>query len=740
MKKLIKYLKPYTLLAVLCVIAVFCQAMGELKLPDYMSHVVNVGVQRYGIEDGVAVQIGSDTFHQLSLLMTADQQKAAAAVYEERDNVMYLKDNITDEEHTAAAEGLTPAFAILYGLQSGETGMDADKLLASLAAMDDTQREAALKKATGAFQDRLAAMEGQLCALGVRAEYDRIGMDATSIQRQSILRTGAKMLAVALLITLAGVSAGYLASRIAAGFSRDLRADVYTRTLSFSGAEMDRFSTASLITRTTNDVQQIQMVVMLGFRIVLFAPFMGVGAIIYALRKSTSLIWVLALAILVLLCVIAVLFTAALPKFKRLQSLVDRLNQVARENLSGVMVSRAYNAQSFEKQRFDGANKDVAKTTLFVNRLMSAAQPFMFLLMNGVTLMIVWFGGKLIADSSLQIGDMMAYLQYAMQVVMSFMFISMIFIFLPRAAVSMKRIAEVLDTEPVIRDPEHPADVSGDPNRHGVVEFRDVSFSYPGAEAPTLKHISFQALPGQMTAIIGATGSGKSTLLNLIPRIYDASEGQVLVNGVDVRSVRQHDLRTQIGYAPQKALLFTGTIGENLRLGAAEASDEQVLRAAETAQAASFIAEKEAKMNEPIAQGGTNVSGGQRQRLSVARALVPGAQILLFDDTFSALDFKTDAALRRALSTEAAEKTLLVVAQRVGTIRSAQQIIVLDEGEIVGRGTHKELMESCPIYREIARSQLRAEAPARAITNGPPSGSPHSAALPVPAAAPAATE
>ena len=709
MKKLIKYLKPYRLLAALCVIAVFCQAMGELKLPDYMSQVVNIGVQRYGIEDGVAQQISEDTFRKLSLLMTDAQNDAAAAVYEERDSVFYLKDGISDEEHAAAAEGLTPAFAMLYGLESGETGMDSDALFASLAAMSGDQRAAALSQATAAFGEKLAAMKDQICALGVKAEYERLGIDTAAIQRASILHVGIRMLAVALLITLTGVAAGFLASRIAAGFSRDLRADVYARTLSFSGAEMDRFSTASLITRTTNDVQQIQMVVMMTFRIVLFAPFMGIGAIIYALQKSTSLAWVLGLAVLILVCAVGTMFAAAMPKFKKLQGFIDRLNKVARENLAGVMVSRAYNAQDFEKERFDAANRDVTKTTLFVNRLMSAAMPFMMLLMNGLTLLIVWFGGKLIADSSLQIGDMLAYLQYAMQVVMSFMFISIILIMLPRAAVSGTRIAEVLETEPVIRDPAQPADAAGVPAMRGMVEFRNVGFSYPGAEAPTLKNINFIARPGEMTAIIGSTGSGKSTLLNLIPRIYDVTEGQVLVNGVDVRSMRQHDLRAQIGYAPQKALLFTGTIAENLRLGAPEASDERVQKAAETAQAADFIAEKEGGMEEPVAQGGTNVSGGQRQRLSVARALAPDAPILLFDDTFSALDFKTDAALRRALSREETGKTLLVVAQRVGTIRNAQQIIVLDEGEIVGRGTHSELMETCPVYQEIAQSQLREE-------------------------------
>lgn len=709
MRKLIKYLKPYWLLAALCVVAVFFQAMGELKLPDYMSQVVNVGIQRYGIEDGVAEQISKDTFQRLSLLMTGAQQKAAAAVYEERGDTLYLKEKLSPETRAAAEDGLTYAFAMLYALESEDSGMDADAMLASLSAMDDTQREAALAQAKAEIGDKLESMKGQLCALGVRAEYERLKLDTAAIQRKAIFRVGIKMLGVALLVTLTGVSAGYLASRIAAGFSRDLRADVYARTLTFSGAEMDRFSTASLITRTTNDVQQIQMVVMLGFRIVLFAPFMGIGAVIYALQKSVSLAWVLALAVLVLACAVGTIFIVAMPKFKRLQGFIDRLNQVARENLSGVMVSRAYNAQAFEKQRFDRANRDVTKTTLFVNRLMSAAQPFMILLMNMLTLMIVWFGGKLIAESSMQIGDMIAYLQYAMHVVMSFMFISMILIMLPRAAVSGARIAEVLETQPVIADPENPRDARGDGTQHGVVEFRNVSFSYPGAETPTLENISFTAKPGETTAMIGSTGAGKTTLLNLIPRIYDVTDGQVLINGVDVRAMRQDDLRAQIGYAPQKAMLFTGSIGENLRFGAPDASDAQVQTAAEIAQASEFITQKEQQMEEPISQGGTNVSGGQRQRLSVARALVSDAQVLLFDDTFSALDFKTDAALRRALAEQAKDKTLLIVAQRVGTIRNAEQILVLEEGKIVGRGTHRELLENCAVYREIARSQLREE-------------------------------
>lgn len=707
MKKLVRYLKPYWILAVLCVIAVFGQAMGELKLPDYMSDVVNIGVQRYGIEDGVAEKIGAETFARLELLMTADEAQAAEKIYAQTGDVWTLRGGLTAAERAAAEPGLTKAFAVYYALGQAESGVDRDQVMTALAAMDESQRAAALEKMSAAVESKIASMEGQLCSLGVREEYEKIGVDANAVQRASILRTGAKMLAVALLVTVTGVCAGLLAARIAAGVARDLRRDVFSRVLSFSGAEMDRFSTASLITRTTNDITQIQTVVTMMFRIVLFAPFMGVGAIIYALRKSVSLAWVLALAVVVLICLVVTLFVAALPKFKRLQGLIDRLNRVTRENLSGIMVSRAYNAQDFEKERFDGANRELTKTNLFVNRLMGMAQPVMGLLMNGLTLLIVWFGAKLISQSALQIGDMMAYLQYAMHVVMSFMFISMIFIMLPRASVSGDRIQEVLATEPVIADPDQP--VRPDSAQRGTVEFRHVGFTYPGAEAPTLHDISFTARPGETTAIIGATGSGKTTLLSLIPRIYDVSEGEVLVDGADVRTVRQHDLRGEIGYAPQKAVLFTGTVADNLRLGAPEADDARVRQAAEVAQAAGFIAAKERGFDEPIAQGGTNVSGGQRQRLSVARALTTDAQVLLFDDTFSALDFKTDAALRHALAREAKDKTLIIVAQRVGTIRHAQQILVLDEGRIVGRGTHEELMKSCGTYREIAQSQLREE-------------------------------
>ena len=707
MKKLVRYLKPYWILAVLCVIAVFGQAMGELKLPDYMSDVVNIGVQRYGIEDGVAEKIGAETFARLELLMTADEAQAAEKIYAQTGDVWTLRGGLTAAERAAAEPGLTKAFAVYYALGQAESGVDRDQVMTALAAMDESQRAAALEKMSAAVESKIASMEGQLCSLGVREEYEKIGVDANAVQRASILRTGAKMLAVALLVTVTGVCAGLLAARIAAGVARDLRRDVFSRVLSFSGAEMDRFSTASLITRTTNDITQIQTVVTMMFRIVLFAPFMGVGAIIYALRKSVSLAWVLALAVVVLICLVVTLFVAALPKFKRLQGLIDRLNRVTRETLSGIMVSRAYNAQDFEKERFDGANRELTKTNLFVNRLMGMAQPVMGLLMNGLTLLIVWFGAKLISQSALQIGDMMAYLQYAMHVVMSFMFISMIFIMLPRASVSGDRIQEVLATEPVIADPDQP--VRPDSAQRGTVEFRHVGFTYPGAEAPTLHDISFTARPGETTAIIGATGSGKTTLLSLIPRIYDVSEGEVLVDGADVRTVRQHDLRGEIGYAPQKAVLFTGTVADNLRLGAPEADDARVRQAAEVAQAAGFIAAKERGFDEPIAQGGTNVSGGQRQRLSVARALTTDAQVLLFDDTFSALDFKTDAALRHALAREAKDKTLIIVAQRVGTIRHAQQILVLDEGRIVGRGTHEELMKSCGTYREIAQSQLREE-------------------------------
>ena len=522
-----------------------------------------------------------------------------------------------------------------------------------------------------------------------------------------IWSVGLLMLAITAVGAIATICASYLSSRTATGVARDLRGDVFKKVESYSLAEFDRFSTASLITRTTNDIQQVQMVMILILRIVIAAPIMAIGGITKAIGKNPSMSWIIAAAVAFLVVMILILSSIVMPRFKQLQKQVDRLNLVTRENLVGLRVIRAFIAEKKAEKKFDDANRDLTKLNLFVNRIMVLLQPIMMLIMNVTTIAIIWFGSKMVGAGSLEIGNMMAFMQYVMQIMFSFLMVSMIFIMLPRASVAANRIAEVLDSEPSVKDPVQPK--QPDAEQKGVVEFRDVSFAYPGAEEPVLRDISFVAEPGKTTAFIGSTGSGKSTLINLIPRFYDATSGQVLVDGVDVRDLRQYDLHERIGYVPQKGVLFSGTIASNIRYGKADATEEQVRAAARTAQAAEFIEQTEGQFDAPIAQGGTNVSGGQKQRLSIARALAKRPEIFIFDDSFSALDFKTDAALRRALNTDIQGATILIVAQRISTILHADQIIVLDEGKVVGKGTHRQLLQTCDVYQEIAYSQLSKE-------------------------------
>ncbi len=524
-----------------------------------------------------------------------------------------------------------------------------------------------------------------------------------------ILPAGGKMLLVALVGAGCTVAVGLIAARIAAGISRDLRNDVFAKVEGFSLAEFDRFGASSLITRTTNDIQQIQMVTVMLLRFVLYAPIQGIGGVIKAVGKSPSMSWLIALAVLVILGVISVLFSIVLPRFKVVQKLVDRLNRVTRESLVGMLVIRAFNNQSHEEERFDQANRDLTRLNTFVHRFIAVMMPTMMLVMNALTVGIVWFGSHYVDAGSMQIGDMMAFIQYAMQIIMSFLMVSMAFVLLPRASVSAERINEVLTCAPAIRDPESDRSGEGGDTIPGTVEFRNVSFAYPGADDEVIKNISFVAKPGQTTAFIGSTGSGKSTLINLIPRFYDVTEGQVLVDGVDVREQSQHALHDKIGYVPQKGVLFTGTIADNLRYGDEEAGEEELRQAAQVAQALDFIEEKPDGFETEIAQGGGNVSGGQKQRLSIARALVKKPEIYIFDDSFSALDFKTDAALRRALAPQTKDATVLIVAQRISSIMHAEQIVVMDDGQVAGIGTHRELLETCEVYREIAQSQLSKE-------------------------------
>jgi len=583
-------------------------------------------------------------------------------------------------------------------------GMDVFTLLDRLPADQLQQLTEVISQRFGALGD---SMITQAAVGPVKAEYEALGMDTDKLQTNYILRVGGMMLLLTLLSGVCTIAVGYLSSRTAAGSARDIRRDVFRKVESFSNTELNTFSTASLITRTTNDITQVQMVVIMLVRLVFYAPILGVGGVIRAVGKGGSMWWIIAVAVMTLISLILIVMSIALPKFKIIQKLIDRINLVAREHLSGVMVIRAFNMQAFEEDRFDKANLDLTGVSLFINRLMVIMMPLMMLIMNGLSMAIIWVGAHQVAEASMQVGDMMAFIQYAMQIVMSFLMLTMMFIFLPRAAVSADRIADVLETDPAIRDPDHPKQYSG--SSQGLIEFRDVSFRYPGALSDVLHDVTFTAEPGQTTAIIGSTGCGKSTLVDLIPRFYDVTEGAVYVDGLDVREVSQHDLRDRIGYIPQTGTLFSGTIESNLLYADENASAEAVREAVDIAQASEFIFAEPEGLNAEISQGGTNVSGGQKQRLSIARALVKNPPIYIFDDSFSALDFRTDSALRAALKEKTGERTVLIVTQRVPTIKDADQIIVLEKGRIVGKGTHSHLMDTCETYREIALSQLSAE-------------------------------
>ena len=587
----------------------------------------------------------------------------------------------------------------------GLDNVSMDKLYKLLPLLDLVPQESLESVRTQAAASD-SMMGSQVGVTLTRLFYEELGMDTHAIQTGYIWKKGLQMLGVALLGVAATVLVGFFSARMAATVGKRLRHDLFSKVESFSSGEFDKFSTASLITRTTNDVQQVQMLITMGVRMICYAPIMGIGGIIFALGKSASMSWLIALAVVVLIGFIAVALGVALPRFKALQKLIDRLNLVSRENLSGMMVVRAFGNEGYEEGRFDRANRDLMETNRFVQRVMSGLMPGMMLVMNLLSIMIVWVGGHAIAESTLQIGDMMAFIQYAMQIIMAFLMIAMIFILVPRASVSAVRIQEVLDAPLSVQDPDQPKTLE---EPQGLVEFQDVSFRYHNADSDVLEHISFTAKPGETTAFIGATGSGKSTLVNLIPRFYDVTGGRITIDGVDVRDLSQKDLREMIGYVPQKGMLFSGTVASNLRYGREDASEEELQAALSTAQASDFVNAMEEGVESPIAQGGTNVSGGQRQRLSIARALTRKAPIYIFDDSFSALDFKTDAALRKALAKDTSGATVLIVAQRVSTILHAQQIIVLDQGRMVGKGTHRELLATCPEYREIAESQLQKE-------------------------------
>ena len=734
MLKLKRYLKPYLGLLLVGVALLFGQAMLELTLPNYMSDIVNVGLQQGGITQAAPEVIDSDAMAMMQMFMSEEDKALVDAAYQplgEREDADKLKEtypNAGDEDLALAAdpengandafnraayalvnmmEELAPADSSTETEEQASGTLDAGAMAQLTAMLQSGALDEQLNEAIATAAVTPESMLEQTGVVLTKSFYTQLGADTDAIQTAYILKIGLRMAGLAILLTVCAISAGFCMARLGAGVGRDLRRDVFRKVSYFNNNEMDQFSGASLITRSTNDITQVQNFLSIGLRMMCFAPIMGIGGLIMGLSKCLNLAWVLALALIVMLGLILTLFAVAMPRFKKMQSLIDRLNLVSREELSGLMVVRAFSNQPFMQNRFEKANKDLTGNTLFVNRAMATMMPFMMLVMNGLSLLIVWFGGKQIAASNLQVGDMMAFIQYAMQVIMSFLFISMMFIMVPRASVSAERINEVLTCESTVADPAQPTEMNHPVK--GVVEFKDVSFRYEGADANVLEHVSFTARPGETVAFIGATGSGKSTLVNLIPRFYDATEGSITVDGVDVRQLRQKDLREAIGYVPQKGLLFSGTVATNLRYGRADASDELLKESADIAQATEFIQTLENGMDTTISQGGTNVSGGQRQRLSIARALVKQAPIYIFDDTFSALDFKTDAKLRAALKGYTEQSTVFIVAQRVSTIMHADQILVLDEGRVVGKGTHEELLKNCETYREIAESQLSKE-------------------------------
>lgn len=734
MLKLKRYLKPYLGLLLVGVALLFGQAMLELTLPNYMSDIVNVGLQQGGITQAAPEVIDSDAMAMMQMFMSEEDKALVNAAYEplsEREDAADLKEtypNAGDEDLALAAdpengvneafnraayaqvsmmEELAPADSATQSEEQASGTLDAEAMVQLTAMLQSGALNEQLNEAIATAAVTPESMLDQTGVVLTKSFYTQLGADTDAIQTSYILKVGLRMAGLAILLTVCAISAGFCMARLGAGVGRDLRRGVFRKVSYFNNNEMDQFSGASLITRSTNDITQVQNFLSIGLRMMCFAPIMGIGGLIMGLSKCLNLAWVLALALIVMLGLILTLFAVAMPRFKKMQTLIDRLNLVSREELSGLMVVRAFSNQPFMQNRFEKANKDLTGNTLFVNQAMVTMMPFMMLVMNGLSLLIVWFGGKQIAASNLQVGDMMAFIQYAMQVIMSFLFISMMFIMVPRASVSAERINEVLTCESTVADPAQPTEMNHPVK--GVVEFKDVSFRYEGADANVLEHVSFTARPGETVAFIGATGSGKSTLVNLIPRFYDATEGSITVDGVDVRQLRQKDLRDAIGYVPQKGLLFSGTVATNLRYGRADASDELLKESADIAQATEFIQTLENGMDTAISQGGTNVSGGQRQRLSIARALVKQAPIYIFDDTFSALDFKTDAKLRAALKGYTEKSTVFIVAQRVSTIMHADQILVLDEGRVVGKGTHEELLKNCETYREIAESQLSKE-------------------------------
>ena len=744
MLKLFKYLKTYSLHILLIIGLLFIQATTDLSLPDYMSNIVNVGIQQGGISDAALEVIRESEYEKLSFLLTEEENQLFTDYYvlldkrnlSEKDYENYIKKYPLLEQESLyhlntkdkgilekINQALSKKLLILYGINQADSspqdatqffempnianipeGMD---LFTVLKNLPEEQIVTIFDEINKKLESMPQSMITQSAILYVKDEYQAIGMDLSKIQNHYLFNTGGMMILVALLSMVATVLVGFLGARVAAGLGKILRERVFKKVTTFSNTEFDDFSTASLITRSTNDIQQVQTLMVMLLRVVFYAPILGIGGVMKALRTNTSMAWIIAVGVMAILTLVIVLFSVAMPRFKKVQKLVDKVNLVIRESLVGMLVIRAFNTEKHEENKFDQANKDLTNTNLFISRMMSTMMPLMMLIMNGVTLLIVWVGAKQVDLGTIQVGDMMAFMQYTMQIIMSFLMISMVSIMLPRASVSASRIIEVIDKDVAIQNPTHPKPFQK--KARGLVEFKNVSFQYPGANDYVLDNISFTAMPGETTAFIGSTGSGKSTLINLIPRFYDATKGEILIDGMNIKNVTLEDLRSKIGYVPQKGILFSGTIESNIKYGDIDIPDEIMNKASQIAQAESFIKEKEDGYQSNIAQGGNNVSGGQKQRLSIARALAKQPEIFIFDDSFSALDYKTDVTLRKALKDEIKDSTILIVAQRISTILDAEKIIVLDQGKIVGEGTHKELLANCQVYKEIAESQLSKE-------------------------------
>ena len=730
MRKLFQFLKPYAprVLLILCVLIV--QAYCDLSLPTYTSNIVNVGIQQSGIDEEIPENISEEEMNRLLLFVSEDDRQDIQDAYEKSSEsfdydgeVLTLKDSVKsdNEKLDALTEEMKLPMMLTAGFENGSDttkqmegqlkeqmsqvpGIEKMSVFDIFGMMDDTQRAAIVDKITEQMDKMPDSILDQAAISYVKSTYEQIGLDTGHMSTVYILKTGAKMLGLAALGMAASILACLMASRVGAKVGRGLRRDTFRKVIGFSNAEFDKFSTASLITRSTNDIQQIQLLTVMILRMVLYAPIMAIGGILKVSKTNVDMFWIIGLAVLLIVMVVAVLFIVVMPKFKIVQNMVDKLNLVSREILTGLPVIRAFHTEKHEEERFDKANKDLTKLNLFVNRAMTFMMPTMMLVMNGITVLIVWVGGHSINDGAMQVGDMMAFIQYAMQIIMSFLMICMISVMLPRAAVSAERVDKVLKSETKIHDPKEPKTLPK--NGKGEVAFEHVSFHYPGAEEDVLHDITFTAKPGETTAFIGSTGCGKSTLVNLIPRFYDVTEGKITIDGQDVRDLTQHELRDKLGYVPQKGVLFSGNIASNIMFGNPAGSEQEMTEAAQIAQAVEFIDTKPERYKSPISQGGANVSGGQKQRLSIARAIAKHPDVYIFDDSFSALDYKTDTVLRSALKEKTTDSVVLIVAQRISTILHAEQIIVLDDGKIVGKGTHEELLKTCDAYYQIAASQL----------------------------------